>query len=83
MKNSDIKIRFSGEHAETWLKHCIPHMLEFDWGKQAIGARQFHALGFLVNGKKVAQVAFYKTKTLRVVFISAKEEFPNSNNNRK
>jgi len=74
--NADIKIRLSGEHAESWIEYYIPTILSFDWKNQPLGVYQFKAIGsFDKNKTRIAQLSLYRTKTQRVAYISADEPY--------
>lgn len=72
----DLKIRLSGEHAESWITHCMPKILSHDWNNQRVGVYHFEPIAYFVENKKVAQLSMYRTKSLRVAFISATMKFP-------
>ena len=77
MKPTDLKIRFADDVSETWLERFLPEILKFEWKEQPIGINQFKSFAGIRahDNKKLAQLSFYRTKTQRVVFISAKEAF--------
>jgi len=72
----DIKIRLSGEHAESWIEYYLPKILGFDWKNQPLGVYNFEPVGtFNKNDKLIAQLSLYRTKTQRVAYISANEPY--------
>lgn len=80
MNPQDLKIRFSNEISESWLFYWINEIHNFDWSKRPIGKSKVYLLRFFKkeddNNKLLCHCYLYRTKTQRVVFISATEEFP-------
>jgi hypothetical protein len=73
---TDIKIRLSGEHAESWIEYYLPKILGFDWKNQPLGVYQFKTIAsFNKNKNNIAQLSLYRTKTQRVAYISADEPY--------
>lgn len=73
MKPQDLKIRFSCEKAESWLRFWSLHFDDIDWDSLEPGIRNFQVMS--VKEMSGNQMAYYRTKTQRVVYISAKEPF--------
>jgi len=72
----DIKIRLSGEHAESWIEYYLPKILGFDWKNQPLGVHKFNTISSSDNkGNQLAQLSLYRTKTQRVAYISADEPY--------
>ena len=69
----DLKIRFSCEDAESWLTFWISHIMNIKWEEMKVGIREFQVLS--VKNNHANQMSYYRTKTQRVVFISANEPF--------
>ena len=73
-KVKDIVIRFSDSNSETWLNHWAAEIPKIDWSNVE-GIRNFKT--FLVykvsdpDKTPLCQLAYYTTKTTRVVFISS------------
>lgn len=74
MEIQDLKIRFSGEGSEHILAQQIEYINSHDWENQPIGQHNFHVslLRRVDTNEYVGQIAFYRTKTQRVVYISTK-----------
>jgi hypothetical protein len=69
----DLKIRFGSKDAESWLTFWIFHINDINWEEMKIGMINFEVIS--VKNKPRNQISYYRTKTQRVVFISANEPF--------
>jgi len=77
MKTIDLKIRLSGEHAQSWIDYYLSRILAHDWESQAIGVHNFAAISALdCKDKRLAQLSLYRTKTQRVAYICADVKCP-------
>lgn len=77
MKPTPIKFRFATQDCETWFDYVAVHVVSaFDWASiKDVGVRHFEARQIKVGGKFACQVSMYKTKTIKVVYISCSQPF--------
>jgi hypothetical protein len=71
----DIKISFVDSDSETWLNYWASEIPKIDWNNAGDGRINFKTfLAYKVGDKSktpVCQMAYYKTKTQKVIYISA------------
>lgn len=71
----DIKISFVDSDSETWLNYWAAEIPKIDWDNVDEGRRNYKTfLAYKVNDETktpVCQMVYYKTKTQRVIYISA------------
>lgn len=75
--STPIKFRFASKDCETWFIYAVRQVVgPFDWSLiKNVGVRHFAARHIMKGKTKVCQVSLYKTKTLRVVYISCTEPY--------